>query len=275
MSSCLNTPDVVDRDGNSCTCRICPDQLFDWQACCPGPLKIECGDGKPTRRGATNNRMITEHLARCGLDRIPVSRFHHHSNHAASAYYGLRKNWHERHLVFLSTAEVTMPALMCIWLRTGPLRLLASTPTGHSPGKCVCGRDAHAGHAPHEHEYKVMGLAPYADPEQAGRQAQTFARYLDLDPANLLRFRRTIPERTSAILPRLLQDFRLVRFDLIAAGLQRFTEDLLVRWIAAAMASTGVRKVLGAGGVFMNVKANQRIAELPGLEYFDVFPFLR
>lgn len=238
----------------------------------PGFIENRMRGWHATRRGATNNRMITEHLARCGLDGIPVSRFHHHSNHAASAYYGLRKNWHEPHLVFTLDGGGDDACAHVYMAENGALRLLASTPTGHSLGNVYAAVTHMLGMRPHEHEYKVMGLAPYADPEQAGRQAQTFARYLDLDPANLLRFRRTIPERTSAILPRLLQDFRLVRFDLIAAGLQRFTEDLLVRWIAAAMASTGVRKVLGAGGVFMNVKANQHIAELPGLEYFDVFP---
>ncbi|HNL89373.1 MAG TPA: carbamoyltransferase C-terminal domain-containing protein [Nitrospira sp.] len=238
----------------------------------PGFIENRMRGWHATRRGATNNRMITEHLARCGLDGIPVSRFHHHSNHAASAYYGLRKNWHEPHLVLTLDGGGDDACAHVYMAENGALRLLASTPTGHSLGNVYAAVTHMLGMRPHEHEYKVMGLAPYADPEQAGRQAQAFARYLDLDPANLLRFRRTIPERTSAILPRLLQDFRLVRFDLIAAGLQRFTEDLLVRWIAAAMASTGVRKVLGAGGVFMNVKANQHIAELPGLEYFDVFP---
>ncbi|HPV81904.1 MAG TPA: carbamoyltransferase C-terminal domain-containing protein [Nitrospira sp.] len=238
----------------------------------PGSIENRMRGWQAARRGATNNRTITEHLARCGLDGIPVSRFHHHSNHAASAYYGLRKNWHEPHLVFSLDGGGDDACAHVYFAENGALRLLASTPTGHSLGNVYAAVTHMLGMRPHEHEYKVMGLAPYADPEQAGLQAQIFARYLDLDPANSLRFRRTIPERTSAILPRLLQDFRLVRFDLIAAGLQRFTEELLVRWIAAAMASTGVRKVLGAGGVFMNVKANQRIAELPGLEYFDVFP---
>lgn len=64
----------------------------------------------------------------------------------------------------------------------------------------------------------------------------------------------------------------MVRFDLVAAALQLFTEDLVRRWIAAAVAQTGVRNVLGAGGVFMNVKMNLRLADLAGVEYFDVFP---
>ncbi len=238
----------------------------------PGSMENGIRERQAARRGVANNRTVAEELARCGLDGVPVSRFHHHSNHAASAYYGLRKNWHEPHLVFTLDGGGDDACAHVYLAENGTLRLLAATPTGHSLGNIYAAVTHLLGMRPHEHEYKVMGLAPYADPEQARMQAQTFARYLDLDPADPLRFRRTIPERTSAMLPRLLRDFRLVRFDLVAAGLQRFTEDLVSRWVAGAVASTGVRKVLGAGGVFMNVKANQRIASLPGLDYFDVFP---
>jgi carbamoyltransferase len=128
------------------------------------------------------------------------------------------------------------------------------------------------GMRPHEHEHKLMGLAPYADTSQAQALARLFSRYLNLDPDNPMRFKRTIPERTSAILPRLLADFRTVRFDYVAAGLQLFAEELIERWILDAVQKTGVRNVLGAGGVFMNVKANKRIAELSDVEFFDVFP---
>ena len=63
-----------------------------------------------------------------------------------------------------------------------------------------------------------------------------------------------------------------MRFDRIAAGLQLFTEELVKRWITGAVQATGVRNVLAAGGVFMNVKSNKQIAESPELESFDVFP---
>ena len=74
------------------------------------------------------------------------------------------------------------------------------------------------------------------------------------------------------LLPRMVHDFRFTRFDDLAAGLQRFTEGLLLRWIDSAVKLTGISNVLAAGGVFMNVKANKRIAELPGIQFFDVCP---
>ncbi|MBP8116142.1 MAG: hypothetical protein KAY09_00290 [Nitrospira sp.] len=251
----------------------------DWSgaaARCAGllPASIEeLGRGwQVSRRTATSHPVIDRQLAQCGLDGIPVSRFHHHSNHAASAYYALRKNWKEPHLALTLDGGGDDTCAQVYLAQNGELRLLASTPTGHSLGNIYASVTYLLGMRPHEHEYKVMGLAPYAEVEQGREVAELFARYLDLDPENPLRFRRKTLERTSAILPRLMDDLRAVRFDVLAAGLQLFTEDLMCRWVGAAMERTGVRKVLAAGGVFMNVKANHRIAALPALEYFDVFP---
>lgn len=238
----------------------------------PSPVEELVRDWRSSGRSATSHPTVERQLAHCGLDGIPVSRFHHHSNHAASAYYALRKNWQEPHLLFTLDGGGDDACAHVYLAQNGELRLLAATPTGHSLGNIYASVTFMLGMRPHEHEYKVMGLAPYADLKQGGRLAKSFARYLDLDPGNPLRFKRIIPERTSSILPRLTRDFRMVRFDLVAAGLQLFTEDLIQRWIGAAVQETGVRNVLAAGGVFMNVKANQRIAELPGVTFFDVFP---
>ncbi len=47
---------------------------------------------------------------------------------------------------------------------------------------------------------------------------------------------------------------------------------MLCTWTANAVRATGVRRVVAAGGVFMNVKANKRIGELPEVESFEAFP---
>ncbi len=62
------------------------------------------------------------------------------------------------------------------------------------------------------------------------------------------------------------------RFDIIAAGAQRFIEDMLVQWVSNAVRETGIRKVACAGGVFMNVKANLALLEIPEVEDLYVFP---
>ena len=72
--------------------------------------------------------------------------------------------------------------------------------------------------------------------------------------------------------PRLQYDFRRARFDNLSGAIQAFAEELLVRWVQASVRETGITRVLASGGVFMNVKANKLISELPEIEHFDVFP---
>lgn len=224
------------------------------------------------RLRAAHNRVTDEKLSDFGLGDAEVVRTHHHFNHAAAAYYGLRADPDQAYLV-LSLDGGGDDACSHVYLaREGRMKLIAETPLGHSLGN-IYSRVTHLmGFTPHEHEYKLMGLAPYADLRRAGPVLKKFAAYLDLDPDDPLRFRRRIAEPTSRIGRRLADDFRRVRFDVLAAGLQAFTEDLMVRWVGAAIEKTGVHKVLAGGGVFMNVKANKLIAEMPEIESFDVFP---
>ena len=62
------------------------------------------------------------------------------------------------------------------------------------------------------------------------------------------------------------------RFDLIAAGLQQFIEDILTQWVRNCVRETGIRRVVCSGGVFMNVKANKEILALPEVDELFIFP---
>lgn len=66
--------------------------------------------------------------------------------------------------------------------------------------------------------------------------------------------------------------FKRQRFDHIAAGVQLFTERFLVNWVRNCIRETGIHRVALSGGVFMNVKANQRILDMPEVEELFVFP---
>jgi len=51
-----------------------------------------------------------------------------------------------------------------------------------------------------------------------------------------------------------------------------FVERMLTRWVGNAIRETGIRRIACSGGVFMNVKANLSILELPEVEQMFVFP---
>lgn len=210
-------------------------------------------------------------LDKAGFGSVPLSFHDHHTTHAATAYYGLRTSPAERYLVLTCDGDGDGLCASVRIMGGGEDRLVAATPWDNSLGALYSWITYGMGFVPLEHEYKLMGMAPYASDKAAAEMAQIFANYLRLD-GERLEFRRSTFRRTNDLAQSLFRDLKGKRFDHICAGLQRFTEDLLCEWTAAAVKATGVRRVLAAGGVFMNVKANKRIAELDGVESFEAFP---
>jgi len=218
------------------------------------------------------DRPFYHSLERHGLGHAKIIRSHHHLNHAAAAYYGMAHKMSEPYLIMTLDGGGDDSCSHIYVAENGKMELIAKTPIGHSLGNIYSRITYMLGLRPHEHEYKLMGLAAYTEAEYAAPIMEKFRKYIDLDPQNPLTFLRGITEPTHAIGPRLISDFQRVRFDTLAAGLQAYTENLMVRWVEAAIKKTGIKRLLAAGGVFMNVKANQRIAGIPGLDSFDVFP---
>lgn len=237
--------------------------------------KIAPGAILKTRQGNRHgnlNRKIEQELKSHGFENSKIIRTHHQLNHAAAAYFGCRKNPRDAHLVLSLDGGGDHDCAHVYRAEQGRLELVASTPNGHSLGNIYAIATQVMGMTPHEHEYKLMGLAAYTLPKYTQPIFEKFKNYLDLDPHNPLVFRRKTAIPTYELQQKMVNDCRLTRFDNFAGGLQRFTEDLLCRWIAACIKQTGIKKIVAAGGVFMNVKANKLIAEMQEVEYFDVFP---
>jgi carbamoyltransferase len=212
-------------------------------------------------------RQIAEH----GLSAVPRRHHDHHRTHAATAYFGLRQSPAERYVVLTCDGDGDGA---CATVRTwgaGEERLVATTPWDNSLGALYSWITYLLGFMPLEHEYKLMGMAPYASESGTEELATVFRRYLALDDTGLA-FRRKTRRRMNDLCDRLHEDLRGRRFDYICAGLQRLTEEILAAWAEHAVRATGIRKVLAAGGVFMNVKANKRIAELADVDSFEAFP---
>jgi carbamoyltransferase len=210
-------------------------------------------------------------LAESGFQDTSVTHYDHHLTHASTAYFGLRTSPGEKYLILTCDgAGDRLSASVRVW-GDGKCEEIALTPEGESLGAIYTWVTFGMGFVPLEHEYKLMGMGPYASDQAALETAKIFHRYLGLRGDGLA-FQRGTRRQTHFIYDQLERDLRGMRFDYICAGLQRFTEDLLCEWVQRTVRATGVRKVLAAGGVFMNVKANKRIAELPEVELFEAFP---
>lgn len=206
-----------------------------------------------------------------GLADLEVVHYDHHLSHAATAYYGLRTSPEKKYLVL--TCDGAGDGL-CATVRVmggGEDRLVAETHWGESLGAIYSWVTYGMGFVPMEHEYKLMGMAPYASESGTQELAEIFHRYLAMSEDGLS-FKRQTRRRMNDVYSVMEADLRGKRFDWICAGLQRFTEEMLEQWVRNAVRATGVSDVLVAGGVFMNVKANKRIAEIEEVTSFEAFP---
>lgn len=117
------------------------------------------------------------------------------------------------------------------------------------------------GMRPADHEYKVMGLAAYADDRYAEAAYKVYADTLQVDG---LGFKYKIPVEDHFFYFK--DRLEGQRFDLIAAAIQRRCEELLLEWIGNGVAQTGIGEVIMSGGVAQNIKANKRLwEEIPGI----------
>ncbi|MGH7414133.1 MAG: carbamoyltransferase N-terminal domain-containing protein, partial [Candidatus Rokuibacteriota bacterium] len=120
-----------------------------------------------------------------------------------------------------------------------------------------------------EHEYKVMGLAPYAPDRYAARAEAALREIFDLEDGRPARFRwRAAGERYQLLLRAMVG----LRFDWVAGGAQRLLEDVLLRWSRLMRERYGGGRMALGGGVFMNVKANMLIGQEDWVEELFVFP---
>jgi carbamoyltransferase len=211
-------------------------------------------------------------LAGIGVAKENVEAVEHHLAHASAAYH--TAPWPDEKVLVLTcdgsgdrlSATVSIGA-------GGVLSRIATVSEHDSIGRLYALVTRYLGMAPLEHEYKVMGLAPYvSSSSRIEGAARDFSSLFEFSANGLSWTRRAgVPSMYAAygFLKTLLAG---KRFDAIAAGAQRFIEEMLVKWVTHAVRETSIRKVACAGGVFMNVKANLALLEIPEVEDLYVFP---
>lgn len=218
---------------------------------------------------ATRQRVV----AREGFPLNRVRFVDHHVAHAAAAYLGWGK-MDEPVLVLTADASGDGLSATVNIGQSGRLTRLAEIRDEDSLGYLYAIVTYLMGMTPVEHEYKVMGLAPYAGNAPEVRAiADEFRRLYSFDPHNPLVWQRArgVPpiQFAQGVINGILGRRR---FDHVCGGLQLFFEEFLAKWVQNCVRTTGVNKVALSGGVFMNVKANMEILKLPDIAELFVFP---
>ena len=139
-------------------------------------------------------------------------------------------------------------------------------------------KDNHLGHLyrfitlllgmkPNQHEYKVMGLAPYANEKEVEKSYKKLCNFLDVDGMNVV-----IKEKPTDLYIAVRKMLEGHRFDGIAGAAQRVTEEILSKWMGSVSGKMGINKLCFSGGVAQNIKACKTISELSSVEELAVNP---
>jgi len=211
------------------------------------------------RSAGTLEKTIVKPLERMGLGGR-VRHVDHQAAHVAGAYFA---SGFDRALGVSLDGYGSGAAGSFYLCEGGRMRLLQTIPYPHSLGTFYRRVTQALGFKPNRHEGKIVGLAAYGDPEVLGPRVRGG---FDLSRDDYFRMKapqdpyesRRIAEQHS-------------RED-VAAAYQRVLEEVATRYVGLYLRKHGLTRVVAAGGVFANVKMNQRVMELPEVEEIFVYP---
>ncbi len=254
-----------------------PKSVF---AGCDGELNLETGARQLFVSGTlllkTYSRMLVQYKKNEQRMRkmFPHARFHrieHHLAHAASAYY---TSGFGRAIVITADAWGDFVSTMVSLGIGKELQPVSKVYYPNSLGHYYQNLTGWLGFKGGRHEGKVLGLAAYGRPDTEVYEAIRTMLVCDglkvHAPLMMGRmWHKKIPFGQNCLMRRLIE--RHPRED-IAAAFQRRLEEVTTELVRNAVERFGVENICLAGGVFANVKLNQRIFEIPGVERIYVFP---
>jgi len=246
-------------------------------------------------------------LASLGITTNDLSSRDHHLCHAASAYYQGGK---DKVLIVTGDGSGDGQSMAVFIGEGGTIQRLHSVSDRHSLGKFYSGVTKYLGFKRNRHEGKVTGLAAYGDPEKLKQQlrqmvdiaedrrdfrtpiAEKFSP-ADIRRTNLMHFLRGdyYGGHYSNLQIDYLHDTFKYRWhkgkpinspsglgsntyhrEDIAAATQALVEEHAATFVETFIRETGIYDVVLAGGIFANVKINQRVAEIEGVKSVFVHP---
>ena len=202
----------------------------------------------------------------------PTQTVEHHLAHAASAYYA--SPFANEKVGVITLDGVGDFSWGSVWLgEHGQLQQVDYLPYLNSIGLLYSAITIYLGFKATRHEGKVLGLAAFGNPEPLLSRLLAHTNQHDwhelFDPRLARIALKFASDVGQSALRELCDD--LSKED-VAAGIQVYTEQLICDWIQAQVQTLGVRQLALAGGVFANVKLNQRLLALPEIDNIYVHP---
>jgi carbamoyltransferase len=212
-------------------------------------------------QGADHRRRTLElraGLAEYGLH-DKLRRFNHHDTHAANAFYA---SGFDRALLIALDGYGSGNCGGVFAGGPGGIQCLHRFAFPNSLGQFYEMVTSGLGFTAGRHEGKIVGLAAYGNPDVLGPILRDRFECEDGD----IRIRASFHHYFTRALAQ-----RFAKRD-VAAAYQRVLEDVTCAMVKFWLDKTGLTKIAVSGGVHANVKLNQRIRDIPGVDELFVYP---
>jgi carbamoyltransferase len=218
-------------------------------------------------------RLLAQHLSELGEGKVPVYFPEHHLSHAASAFYPSP---------FAEAAIVTIDGVG-EWATTTigrgrgkDIEILKELQFPHSVGLLYSAFTYYTGFAVNSGEYKLMGLAPYGNPESpqtAEFREKTTRELVDVRMDGSIVLNMDYFEYATGLkmaneekwerlfgFPRRKPESEISQAYMnMALAIQQVTEEIVLRLACTARQVTGCKNLVMAGGVALNCVANGKL----------------
>lgn len=233
---------------------------------------------------AFSRKLVEDKLKEIGFQDFQLDIIEHHQTHAASAYFQSGK---ENALIVTMDGEGDGLCATVALAKGLKIERQAEVNSDCSLGRVYSEITRFMGFKRNRHEGKITGLAAYGDASKYYKDLNKFIRF-DKEKEQFIwdAPNESVVHRKFKTLQRILagKNFGLPQIDAmqeflaknfnkethgmdLSAAVQKISEDIAVDFVKHFLSKYPNKNVVLAGGIFANVRVNQVIGEIPGLEY--------